>query len=74
MAFLLMIAVNAFIAWMGVLILNKAGLSVWWALTLVVPLVNLAMIWVFAFSRWPALDGPPPAAPRPPDRLGPPQV
>ena len=74
MAILLFVAVNAFFAWMGVLVLNQAGLSVWWAVTLVVPLLNLAMIWVFAFSRWPALDGPPPAAPRDFDRLGPPRV
>lgn len=74
MAILFFIVINAFIAWMGVQILNKAGLSVWWALSLVVPLLNLVMIWAFAFSRWPALDGPPPAPPRDFDRLGPPQV
>jgi hypothetical protein len=35
-------------------IVNKAGYSGWWALTMLVPLVNLIMIWVFAFAKWPA--------------------
>ena len=36
-------------------ILNRAGYSRWWLLTLVVPLVNLIMLWVFAFASWPVL-------------------
>ena len=36
-------------------ILNRAGYSRWWLLTLVVPLLNLIMIWVFAFAGWPAV-------------------
>lgn len=38
-------------------ILNKAGYSRAWILILIVPLVNLVMLWVFAFARWPALSG-----------------
>jgi hypothetical protein len=34
-------------------ILNRAGYSRWWLLTLAVPLVNLIMLWVFAFADWP---------------------
>ena len=41
--------------WMIVRILNKAGYSGWWSLLMVVPLVNIVMVWVFAFSDWPAL-------------------
>ncbi|HMK22495.1 MAG TPA: hypothetical protein VK466_09190 [Terriglobales bacterium] len=33
----------------------KAGFSPWWALLGVVPLVNLVMLWVFAYAKWPAL-------------------
>lgn len=41
--------------WMGVRILRKAGYSGWWSLLAVVPLLNIAMIWVFSMSDWPAL-------------------
>lgn len=36
-------------------ILTKAGHSGWWVLLILVPLVNLIALWVFAFTRWPAL-------------------
>jgi len=36
-------------------VLRKAGRSGWWALALIVPVVNLVALWVFAYSRWPAL-------------------
>ena len=35
-------------------IAKKAGYSGWWALTIIIPLVNLVMLWVFAFAEWPA--------------------
>jgi uncharacterized membrane protein len=34
-------------------ILNRAGYSRWWLLTMVVPVLNLIMLWVFAFASWP---------------------
>jgi hypothetical protein len=37
-------------------IIKKAGYSGWWILTMFVPLLNLIMIWVFAFARWPVED------------------
>jgi len=37
-------------------IVQRAGYSGWWVLVTLVPLVNIVMLWVFAFSRWPALD------------------
>ena len=43
----------AFVAVFG-RILNRAGYSRWWLLAMVVPLVNLIMLWVFAFADWPA--------------------
>ncbi len=38
-----------------VTILRKAGYSGWWCLMLFLPLVNLIMLWVFAFAKWPNL-------------------
>jgi hypothetical protein len=35
-------------------VVRKAGFSRWWSLLLAVPLINLIMIWVFAFMEWPA--------------------
>ena len=49
----LVLVVWAFVAVFG-RILNRAGYSRWWLLTAVVPLVNLIMLWVFAFAVWPA--------------------
>lgn len=34
-------------------VLKKAGFSIWWALLMALPLVNIGMIWVFAFIEWP---------------------
>ena len=34
-------------------ILKKAGYSAWWVLVMFVPLVNIVMYLVFAFSEWP---------------------
>lgn len=34
-------------------ILNRAGYSRWWLLTIVVPLLNVMMLWVLAFAIWP---------------------
>jgi hypothetical protein len=36
-------------------IIGKAGYSRWWGVLMLIPLVNLIMLWVFAMSRWPAL-------------------
>ena len=41
--------------WMSVRVLHKAGYSGWWSLLMLVPFINIAMIWVFASSDWPAL-------------------
>jgi uncharacterized membrane protein YhaH (DUF805 family) len=40
-------------------VLRRAGYSPWWALLVLVPLVNLVALWVFAYVRWPAIDGRP---------------
>ena len=51
-------AALAFVAvayWLIVRILHKAGYSGWWCLTMLLPVVNLIMVWVFAFASWPRL-------------------
>lgn len=40
-------------AWKG---LEKAGFSGAWSLLLLVPVLNLVMLWVFAFVSWPIED------------------
>lgn len=37
-------------------IAKKAGFSRWFGLLMLVPLVNIAFIWIFAFIKWPAMD------------------
>jgi K+-transporting ATPase A subunit len=55
--YLIALVVLVLIAWAFVAvfgrILNRAGYSRWWLLTMVVPLLNLIMLWVFAFASWP---------------------
>jgi hypothetical protein len=36
-------------------ILRKAGYSGWWILIWLVPIANIVMLWVLAFSDWPNL-------------------
>jgi uncharacterized membrane protein YhaH (DUF805 family) len=47
--FLLILGISI---WLGALIARKAGFSGWWGVTQVIPIVNLIMIWVFAFVEW----------------------
>lgn len=80
------LAIAALFIWFYVRILHKAGYSGWWALLLFVPVVNIVMIWVFAFADWPRLttangggarpatpgfSSSPRAAPRPPPASAP---
>lgn len=44
-----------FCLWLGYRIVQKAGLDGRWALTLLVPVLNIIMIWIFAYSHWPNL-------------------
>ena len=37
-------------------IFSKAGFPRWLSLLMVVPIVNLIMVYVFAFSDWPSLQ------------------
>ena len=42
--------------WCFARILIKAGRSPWWSLTMILFPINLILIWVFAYSRWPIID------------------
>ena len=55
MEMLLLIPFGAFILWLGAKILDKAGLPKHMTFFILIPVVNLIMIWVFAFSKWPNL-------------------
>jgi uncharacterized membrane protein YhaH (DUF805 family) len=44
-----------FLLWTTVRIARKAGYSGWWSLLMLIPIVNVVVLWVFAFSSWPAL-------------------
>jgi uncharacterized membrane protein YhaH (DUF805 family) len=52
---ILPLGILALFFWMMVRILHKAGYSGWWSLLMIIPLVNIVMVWVFAFANWPAL-------------------
>ena len=45
-----------FTLWICLRIFRKAGLSGWWTVLMVIPIVNVAMLWVFSFMRWPGLE------------------
>ena len=47
------VAVVAITAWIK--IISKAGYSGWWVLIAFVPIANVVMFLVFAFSDWPVL-------------------
>jgi len=40
-------------------ILGRVGHSKWWTIVFFVPLLNIIALWVFAYSRWPSIDGRP---------------
>ncbi len=53
--FFLLPAFIVFTLWLGSKILEKAGLDKKWVFCLLIPVVNIIMIWAFAFSNWPNL-------------------
>jgi len=44
----------ALFLWLVVRILHKAGFSGWWALLMLVPVINIVAVWLFGFSDWPS--------------------
>ena len=53
--FLLVPLLVIFVLWLGSKILQKAGIEEQWVFCLLIPVVNIVMIWVFAFSKWPGV-------------------
>jgi len=51
--YLLLIALFLCILWAGGKILDKAGFDSRWVVLLLIPVINILIIWVFAFSDWP---------------------
>jgi hypothetical protein len=53
---IVILAVVALIIWLPwSRIFSKAGYSPWLSLTMFIPLVNLVVLFWFAFSEWPAI-------------------
>ena len=52
----LVLITAVFYLWLHARILHKAGYSRLWSLVMILPPVNIVMIWVFAFADWPALN------------------
>jgi hypothetical protein len=50
--FLIIVAVPL---WLFSRALVRAGFAAWWVLLGLIPIVNIVMLWVFAYSKWPAL-------------------
>ena len=54
---------------------KKAGFSPWFSLLMFIPLVNLVMLYVLAFSQWKVVPAPQPVLPYyPPQPTFPPQA
>lgn len=53
--FAAVIAVLVAVVMLTLRILQKAGYSAWWCIPSLVPGLNLVLIWVFAYVRWPRL-------------------
>ncbi len=53
--FLIIAALGIFVLFMVGRILEKAGFPPMLAILLLIPVANIALIWVFAFAKWPNL-------------------
>jgi len=55
MEYVLIFFFMLFTLWLGSIIVEKAGYPKLFVLCLLIPIVNIIMIWFFAFSKWPNL-------------------
>ena len=55
MEYVLIFLFMLFTLWLGSKIMEKAGYSKYCVLFLLLPIVNIIMIWFFAFDKWPNL-------------------
>jgi uncharacterized membrane protein YhaH (DUF805 family) len=54
---LLVVAMFAVVTYPLVRIIRRTGRSGWWVIVLMTPALTLIALYVFAFVRWPAIDG-----------------
>ncbi len=54
--FLFVLFALAYGLWCCARILGRTGHNRAWALLMIVPVINLALVWVLAYTRWPKLD------------------
>ena len=52
---LVLLVVLVLFFWPWAKIFSKAGYSAWWCLTVYVPVVNIIVLFWFAFAEWPVL-------------------
>ncbi len=57
LSIILWLAFTGFFVLVTYRIVAKAGFNGWWALTSVVPLLNIVMMIIFALKPWPAVEG-----------------
>lgn len=51
--FLLLLPLSVvLVLWLAAKILHKAGIEEKWAFCLLIPFVNILMVWIFAFTTW----------------------
>ena len=60
---IIMLLFGVIVVWPFWRIFSRAGFSGALALLLLVPLLNLMVIWYLAFAEWPALKTPQPGSP-----------
>lgn len=53
---LLFVIVVSLIVWPAWRILKRAGYSGAWSLLMLVPILNIIVMYVFAFARWPVFE------------------
>lgn len=54
--FVLCVFMPLVLVWPAARICKKAGFSPWLGVLIVVPLVNIALLWFVAISEWPSLS------------------
>jgi len=55
----ILVVTAAVIGWPYCRVLSRLGYSPWLGLLVFVPTVNVILLWLFAYARWPALRAQP---------------
>jgi len=53
---LILLVIVPLYLWIHARIARKAGFSGWWSVAMLIPLLNIVLLWMFAFVRWPVED------------------